>query len=96
MLILEIAAGIVLGAFILALVPVVLELLAGGWRLFWEFVEDALELLFFTIPRAIWRHGRWEQANARKPQRTLPRTLGAMLGGFAASLKKTLIKKAAK
>ena len=66
MLILEIAAGIVLGAILLALIPVVLELLAEGWSWFWEFVDDAfglvwkilviaLVLLCVTTPMAIWR-----------------------------------------
>ena len=56
--ILEIAAGIVLGALILALIPVMLGFLAEGWSLFWEFVAALFVFVFFTIPRAILRIAR--------------------------------------
>jgi hypothetical protein len=81
MLILEIAAGIVLGAIILALVPVVLEFIVELFREMAEGIAFGLSL----IGRAIWfmlrplvflptREGRRIQTNSTKPQGTAPRT----------------------
>ncbi len=101
MLILEIAAGIVLGAIILALVPVVLGFIVEQ---FGEMAEG-LAFGFSLIGRAIWFiftfcflkvRRRWPQTNTRGPQPTLSRTLGSVLGGFASRILKPFVKKAAR